>query len=135
VRGRPALIVIGAFLAAAALGCGTAGRESDAAAVAERFAAAVAGRDGEAACAELSEETAGRLEQQEDAPCEEAVLRLDLPAGGKVAETGVWVRSASVRMVEGATTFLDEGAHGWRVTAAGCTPTARDQPYDCELEG
>jgi hypothetical protein len=102
--------------------------------VAERFHAALEQRDGEAACAELSEETASMLEQQEGAPCEEAVLSLELPRGGTAAGSGVYVRSASVELVEGATTFLDEDPRGWKLSA-GCTPTAPDLPYDCVLEG
>lgn len=77
---RPAILVLGGLLALAAAGCGASEREADAATVAERFYAALEQRDGEAACAELSEETASKLEQQEEAPCEEAVLALE-PAG------------------------------------------------------
>ncbi len=127
--------MVGAWLAAVAGGCGASEREADAAVVAERFYAAIAEQDGEAACAELSEETASKLEQQESAPCADAVLTLELPAGGESAVTGVWVRSASVDLAEGGTTFLDEGPDGWKVSAAGCAPTAPDQPYDCVLEG
>jgi hypothetical protein len=50
------------------MGCGTTERAPDAAAVAERFHAALGDRDGEAACAELSAETASDLEQQAQAP-------------------------------------------------------------------
>jgi hypothetical protein len=116
-------------------GCGTTDRAPDAAAVAERFHAALGERDGEAACSELSEETASKLERQEGAPCEEAVLELELPRGGTAAETSVYVTSASVLLAEGGTTFLDEGSDGWKVSAAGCEPTAPDLPRECELEG
>jgi hypothetical protein len=132
---RPAIFVLGAWLGLAALGCGASDRESVAAAVAERFHAALGQGDGVAACAELSGETRSELEQQEGAPCEEAVLSLGLPTGGEAAVTDVYVRSASVVLVEGETTFLDEGSGGWKVSAAGCTSTAPDLPYDCELEG
>jgi hypothetical protein len=135
VPARAAILALGACVAVATTGCGASERASDAAAVAERFHAALEQGDGEAACAELSEETAGKLEQQEELPCEEAVLELELPRGGTAAETGVYVTSASVDLVEGGTTFLDEGAQGWKVSAAGCTPTAPNLPYDCELEG
>ena len=43
--------------------------------------------------------------------------------------------TAAVALAEGGTTFLDEHASGWKVSAAGCTRTASDLPYDCELEG
>lgn len=132
---RAAILVLGALLALAAGGCGASDRESDAAAVAERFHASLERGDGEAACAELSEETASKLEQQEEMSCDEAVLELELPRSGTTAETGVYVTSAFVDLVEGGTTFLDEGADGWKVSAAGCTPTAPNLPYDCVLEG
>jgi hypothetical protein len=129
------IIALGAFLALGSVGCGVSDRESDATAVAERFHAALEQRDGEGACAELSEETASKLEQQEEMPCESAVLELELPRGGTTAETGVYVMSAFVDLLEGGTTFLDEGADGWKVSASGCTPTAPNLLYDCELEG
>jgi hypothetical protein len=135
VPARAAILALGACLALAATGCGAFDRKSDAEAVAQRFHAAIAEEDGRAACAELSEETASRLEQQEGTPCEEAVLGLELPRDGKAAETGVYVTSAFVDLVGGGTTFLDEGPDGWEVSAAGCTPTAPNLPYDCELEG
>jgi hypothetical protein len=135
VPARAAILALGALLALAAVGCGASDRASDAGAVAERFHAALEQRDGASACAELSEETASKLEQQEATPCEEAVLELELPRGGTAAESSVYVTSASVALAEGGTTFLDEGADGWKVSAAGCTPTAPDLPYDCVLEG
>jgi hypothetical protein len=76
-------------------------READAAVVAERFHAALEQGDGAAACAELSEVTVRTLEQQEEAPCEEAVLELELPRGGAAAEAEVYVTSASVALAEG----------------------------------
>jgi hypothetical protein len=128
-------------MAAAALGaialagCGAEDREREAAAVTTQFHTALEQGDGEAACRLLSEETASRLEQQAGRPCEQAILRLDLPEGGTPARTRVYLRSASVDLAEGGTTFLDEGSLGWKVSAAGCDPTAPDQPYDCDLEG
>jgi hypothetical protein len=124
-----------ACLAALALaGCGTADREDDAGAVTQRFHAALEDGDGQAACDALSEETASKLEQQEQKPCEEAILSLDLPKGGTVADTRVYVTSAFATLAEGGSDFLDEGPDGWRVSAAGCEPTAPSRPYDCELE-
>jgi hypothetical protein len=137
-----AILALGASLAVVFSGCGASDRAADAAAVAERFHAALEQGDGAAACAELSEVTASKLEQQEETPCDEAVLELELPRGGTAAETDVYVTSASVTLAggatsfldDGATTFLDEGARGWKVSAAGCTPTSPDLPYDCVLE-
>jgi hypothetical protein len=116
-------------------GCGTADRERDAAAVAERFHAALEGDDGQAACDQLSEEAASKLEQQEKKPCEEAILSLELPKGGTVAVRRVELTSAYVGLAEGSADFLDEGPEGWKISAAGCQPTAAEQPYECEVEG
>jgi hypothetical protein len=134
VPARAAILALGACLAAAFGGCGASDRETDAAVVAERFHAALEQGDGEAVCAELNEVTASKLEQQEEMPCEEAVLELELPRGGTAAATEVYVTSASVALAEGGTTFLDEGPEGWKVSVAGCTPTAPNLPYDCVLE-
>jgi hypothetical protein len=126
------------FLCLAALalaGCGTADREADIAAVAERFHAALEAGDGQQACGELSGETASKLEQQEKKPCEEAILGLELPKGGSVAVRRVEMRSAFAGLAEGGADFLDEGPTGWKISAAGCEPTAPEQPYECELEG
>jgi hypothetical protein len=135
VLARAAILALGVLLALAAAGCGATDRAPDAAAVAERFHAALEEEDGAAACAELSEQTASKLEQRSESSCQEAVLSLDLPRGGTAADTDVYVTSASVTLAEGGTAFLDEGSDGWKVSAAGCTPTAPDLPYDCVLEG
>jgi hypothetical protein len=135
VRLRLVFPVLAACLVCMSAGCGSSERASDAALVAERFHAAIGERDGVAACSQLSEETATKLAQQEKKPCEEAVLSLDLTTRARVAETSVYVTTASVALAEGGTLFLDEAAHGWEVSAAGCRPTAPDLPYDCELGG
>ena len=122
-------------LALGLAGCATGDREREAAAVAERFHAALERGDGQAACGELNEETASKAEQQEQRPCEEAVLRLGLPEGGAATRTVVYLRSASVDLAQGGTTFLSEGSLGWKVSASGCDPAEPDQPYECDLEG
>jgi hypothetical protein len=132
VRAKPVLCAC--LLALGLPGCGTADREHDAAAVAERFHGALAARDGEAACTELNPETASKLEQQEKKPCQEAILTLELPRGGSVVDARVYVTSALAQRAEGGSDFLDRGPDGWMVSAAGCEPTAPEQPYDCELE-
>ena len=115
--------------------CASCDRGSDdAAAVVERFQAALDDRDGAGACAELSAEAAGALEDQEGNPCDEAILDLDLDAGGAVGDTSVHVTSASVSLVHGGTLFLNEASDGWEISAAGCAPSAPGRPYDCELE-
>ena len=78
----PKLAVFACLLALPLAACGTGGRERDAAAVAERFHAALERDDGRAACAELNPETASTLEQQETKPCEEAITSLEIPKGG-----------------------------------------------------
>ena len=128
--------IVAACLFALAFGaCGTGEREDDAAAVTERFHAALDAGDGQAACDELSEETASKLEQEEQKPCEEAILDLDLSKGGTVVVRHVEMGSAYTRLAEGGADFLDEGPEGWKVSAAGCRPTVPDRPYECELEG
>jgi hypothetical protein len=123
------LIALGCLAA----GCGTAGRESDARAVVERFQAALADHDGGAACAELSAGTSKQLQRDEGAQCTRAILELGLP-GGTPASAEVVVTSAAVSLRGGSTLFLDQGPDGWEISAAGCRPSAPDEPFDCELE-
>ena len=116
--------------------CGTGARERDAAAVSEAFHAALQRGDGQAACDQLSEDAASKVERQEGKPCEEAILTLKLPKGGTAAVRRVEITSAYIGLAGGTADFLDEGPEGWRISAAGCEPTASsDQPYDCEVEG
>ena len=129
-----AVLVTVVLLAVACLDAGCGGRSDDATAVVERFQTALDGGDGAGACAELSEQTASALEQQEGHPCDEAILDLDLAVGGEVAETSVYVTSASVSLAAGGTLFLDQASGGWEISAAGCRPSAPDRPFDCELE-
>lgn len=128
------LVVTAVVVACLCTACGTTDRSTDATATVERFQAALDSNDGKAACGELSEETASALEQQQGDPCEVAILTLELPSGGEVSETSVYVTSAFVSLLEGGTLFLDEASDGWEIAAAGCTPAGPDRPYDCELE-
>jgi hypothetical protein len=131
MRTRAAIAVLAVTLSA---GCGASDRAPDATAAAQRFQTALEARDGQAACAQLSEETASNLEQQEQAPCEEAILAIELPAGGSARRASVYVTSASVAVDRGGTLFLNEAPGGWEVSAAGCRPTAPELPLDCALE-
>ena len=90
----PKPAVFACLLALSLAACGTGDRERDAAAAAERFHAALERNDGRAACAELNPETASKLEQEEQKPCEEAITSLQLPKGGAVAGTRVYMTSA-----------------------------------------
>jgi hypothetical protein len=132
---RPKAAVPACLLALALAGCGAGDRGNDVAAVAQRFHSALEAGDGRAACDQLSENTASKLERQEKKPCDEAILGLELAKGGTVAATGVYVESAYALRAEGGTDFLSEGPEGWTISAAGCRPTAPEQPYECELEG
>ena len=117
-------------------GCGTSARDTDAAGVSDRFHAAVDDGDGAAACRELTSETRKKLERDEGKVCGEAILGLDLPAGATAARAKVYVTTAFVELDRPASAvFLDEGPDGWKISAAGCSPGAPDQPFDCELEG
>ena len=118
-----------------AVGCGTADREAALIAVSDSFHAALEARDGAAACAELSREAARTLELEEKRPCPEAVLEFDLPAGARASGAEVYVLSGYADLPGADVAFLGDGPAGWKVTAAGCTPSAPDQPYDCELGG
>jgi hypothetical protein len=131
----PKPVVVACLLAVALAACGSGGRERDAAAVSERFHAALQTGDGRVACDELNEETASKLEQQEKKPCAEAILGLELPKGGSVEATRVYVESAYTSLAGGEADFLSDGPAGWKISAAGCRPSAPDQPYECELEG
>jgi hypothetical protein len=126
-----ALALLPAVLCA---GCGAAASAPDATGVARDFQAALHDQDGPAACSQLSENTAKALEADEQKPCEEAILDLDLPTGTEVAGARVYVTSASVEVLVGARLFLEEAADGWQISAAGCKPTEADLPLDCELE-
>ncbi len=128
--GTATLLALACLLSA----CGTSGREADATTVVERFQAALADGDGPAACAELSEETSEALQRQEGKPCDEAILGLALPTGSRVGDTDVEATSTAVSLLGGGTLFLNEVPDGWEISAAGCSPTAPDLPFDCELE-
>lgn len=118
-----------------AVGCGTADREAALIAVSDSFHAALEARDGAAACAEMSREAIHTLELQEKRACPEAVLELDLPAGARASAAEVYVLSGYADLPGADVAFLDDGPAGWKVAAAGCTPSAPGQPYDCELGG
>jgi hypothetical protein len=100
----------------------------------ERVATSFEDRDGDPAarCDLLMPTTRAAVEEQEQAPCAEAIDALPLP-GGEVREVHIWGDEAQVRL-EGDTLFLSETSSGWRVAAAACSPQP-NQPYDCEVEG
>ena len=68
-------------------------------------------------------------------PREQAILAVELPKGGSVGATGVYVQSAYASLAQGGTDFLSNGPDGWSISAAGCRPRGTEQPYERELEG
>lgn len=121
-------------IVAALSGCGGLGPETSAAAsVATEFHAATSGGDGAAACATLSTRVVDELEQSAKAPCAQAVLRTDVPDASTVRDVQVWGGRGLV-VLDHDVVFVAQFDHGWRVTAAGCTPR-KDRPYDCRLKG
>ncbi len=129
---RAAFVAAGALLL---LGCGAGGEQDAVRDVTEQFYAAVADKDGEAACSQLGKDTLTELEKQEREPCPKAVLGLKL-SGSKAADASVYVTSARVELLKGDTVFLDEESDGWKIAAAGCKPAGDpdQEPYDCEVE-
>ncbi|MFI6791484.1 hypothetical protein ACIBG4_29555 [Nonomuraea sp. NPDC050383] len=116
---------------ALALAAGCAVDTTSPARTAERFHAAVAAKQDEAACAMLTRTTAEKLPDP-DETCAQALAALKLGPGGRVTGVEVWGADALVRL-QGDTVFLHQFTDGWRVTAAGCEPR-HDLPYDCEVE-
>ena len=90
------------------------------------------GADPAERCDLLAPATRAAVEQDEGAPCVEAIEDLSLD-GGSVRSVEVWGRDAQVRL-EDDTVFLAEFDGGWRVVAAVCSPQA-DAPYECEVDG
>jgi hypothetical protein len=85
---RVRIVVALALVAASATGCGVGDDRDAARAATERFYAAIRAGDGEAACAELADDTAKALESQSGQRCAEAVTELSSEVG---AVTGVRV--------------------------------------------
>jgi hypothetical protein len=137
VRRRQAVLV--PLLVAAVLpvaGCGTADDREQARATAQRFFADLQRGDGAAACRELGEDTIKQLIQEEQAPCAQAVTRLQLAPAG-VARVQVFVTSGMVDLANGSSAYLNRSPDGWKLSAVGCRPQGgkpADRPYDCELE-
>jgi hypothetical protein len=106
--------------------------ERHARATVERFFTALEQHDGRRACAQLTEDAASAVEQQERRPCNDAILSLEIEPG-EPGGVDIEVNSGKVALPHGQAVFLDETAQGWRISAAGCKP-ATGGPYECELE-
>jgi hypothetical protein len=118
-----------------AAGCGTADREAALIEVSDSFHGALEARDGGSACAQMSKDAAEKLEFEEQSPCSQAVLELELPAGARASSAEVYVTSGYADLPGPDVAFLEDGPDGWKVTAAGCSPSSSDHPYQCELGG
>jgi hypothetical protein len=120
-------------LALALCACGRSGDRRIVRSVATEFYAAVDQHDGARACSLLSSDTRKALEQQESKSCDKAVEDLDL-TGGSVGKVSVYSTNAAVELRGGDTVFLQDTKEGWRIAAAGCRPSAHEEPADCDLE-
>lgn len=121
------------MLCAAALSaCTPSARQDSASSVAVRFAADISGRDGDKACALLTEQARESVTGATNATCAGAVLNVK-ERGTNVGKVEVWGDSAQVR-VGSDVVFLLHLRNGWRVSAAGCTPQS-SAPYKCDVDG
>jgi len=89
---RP-LVAVSLFAVGVA-GCGQSDDRTTVRATAQRFVAAFAADQNEAACQALSSDTVKELESQEGMPCPEAIGELEL-AGGQVRAVEVAVTNAN----------------------------------------
>ena len=121
------------LVAAAVTGLVLAGCADSERPAVERVAAEFEDPSGDAArrCALLLPKARAQLEEQAQAPCDEALADLPLE-GGAVERVEVWGGDAQVRL-GGDTVFLSRTSSGWRVAAAVCTPQP-EGPYDCEVD-
>jgi hypothetical protein len=81
---------------------------------------------------------AGRLRLARQLLAESALLAVAGGAAGLLLAswcTDLLAAGLPESLAEGGTLFLSEAPDGWEIGAAGCRPTAPDQPYDCGLEG
>lgn len=127
-------VALAVSVAGTATGCASIGSRRDAAVrAAQNFARAVAAEDGATACRLLSPEARHELEQSEQSPCPEAVLKEDLPRAGPVRGADLYGEAARV-VFAGDTAFVHRFPAGWLVTGAGCSKRG-GKPYDCLVKG
>ncbi|HUP98828.1 MAG TPA: hypothetical protein VM093_00035 [Aeromicrobium sp.] len=113
-------------------GCGSSGAAP--AQRADEFYAAVAHNDAAAACASLASSARSTLEQEEKKPCRDTILEQDLPrVSGAASGTAKVYGSLAQVTFANESVFLSRYSNGWRVTAAGCTPSPQDRPYECTI--
>jgi hypothetical protein len=93
----------------------------------------VAAHDGSSACLALAPRTRTELEQSTGKPCEQGLFDEDVPAVSAAETVSVFGTMAQVRYGN-ETTFLTRFQSGWKVLAAGCTPTTAGR-FDCQISG
>lgn len=125
------IVPLGVLLLAASA-CGSA-QDQPVGQTAGQFYSAVADGDGRVACHLLAPDTLVELEQSAQKPCAEALVEEDLPAVRDRGRVRAFGTMAQVRY-DGETVFLTRFADGWKIMAAGCTPTAPER-YDCQVQG
>jgi hypothetical protein len=113
--------------------CGTGPSAEESQRVVDRFQAAIGSRDGNAACAQLTEHLRTTLETEEGKSCHAAIVGLGLNGLGRAARTRVYLTSALVNVAGSGDAFLDQTPNGWRISAAGCVREG-GQEYECRLE-
>ncbi|GHG61291.1 hypothetical protein GCM10018779_28970 [Streptomyces griseocarneus] len=127
-------MLTGLVLAVTATACGSPHeRRDDAHAAAVRFEQALGAGRTAVLCAALAPGTREEVEQSAEGPCDRAVERDKLPAGGAVRHVDVYGDQAQA-VLEHDTVFLAHFDDGWKVTAAGCEPHG-EEPYQCEIKG
>jgi hypothetical protein len=125
-------VVLAVAVAAVSLsGCGPDGWKRSAVRAATAFQDALRARDGQAACAVLTDTTRDALESETGRSCAAAVMSLKADSAAAGAAE-VWGTQARVTFGTD-TVFLGRYADGWRVSAAGCKPGSGS--YECDLEG
>jgi hypothetical protein len=123
------------LLAAALLltGCSSA-HQDQVLARADQWAAAIRAGDWETACGMLAPVTIDALEKSAGKPCTEALPEEASPPPDTPPRVQAYGKAAQAAW-SGETLFLGEFDGRWLVWAAGCTPTGKDRPHDCDISG
>jgi N-methylhydantoinase A/oxoprolinase/acetone carboxylase beta subunit len=133
---RPAVVVVPVLAVVLLSGCGVGDDRAAARESTERFYAAIRADEGQAACAQLSEDTVKQLESQSGQSCADVVTRLSYE-GGEIERVQVYATDAKVDLTSGESAFLSPDQGEWKLSGIGCKPEEgkpRDRPFDCEVE-